>query len=60
VHVYDLETGREVRHFEADDPDREEVTRPPWSPDGHWLLTASFDGKVGSGITKRGTAARVG
>jgi WD40 repeat protein len=41
--LYDLETGQEVRRFQEE---AEEVNQADLSPDGRWLLTGSFDGKV--------------
>jgi hypothetical protein len=43
VRLYDLETGEEVRHFQEE---TEEATQADLSPDGRWLLTGGFDGKV--------------
>ena len=43
VRVHDLETGEEVRHFQEE---TEEVHQADLSPDGRWLITGSFDGKV--------------
>jgi WD40 repeat protein len=46
VSLYDLETGQMIRRFQTDDPERDEVSQAVRSPDGRWLLTGSFDGKV--------------